>query len=259
MALVGLGPIAGACSPTDSRQTAVPGPTARNARPTLMITSGNAYRAVAIEDGGRVTGTVEFEGPAPADTTVHPTSDADVCGQSLVDVSVDHCGPRLARAVVWLTGVVAGKPMPFTRRYDVTTVGCRIMPRVQAAVVGGTVNVGNGDPATHRTQFRRLATGSVLAAIQETEAGAVVPSAAILAIPGLVEIRCDLHPWMHGWIAVFDHPYFTTTDADGGFVIDSVPPGHYAISVWHERFGTRTDSVTVTPGGSASIALKFGR
>ena len=99
---------------------------------------------------------------------------------------------------------------------------------------------------------------SLVATVAETEAGAVVPSPTVLAKPGLVLVRCDLHPWSRGWIAVFGHPYFTTTDVNGAFTIDSVPPGRYRLVVWHERFGTRSDSVTVVAGGSAAAAMKFG-
>ena len=105
--------------------------------------------------------------------------------------------------------------------------------------MGGTLNVGNADQTTHRTVFIRQETGTALATVQETEAGAVVPTAAVLSVPGMVEVRCDQHPWTHGWIVVFDHPYFTTTDANGAFTIDSVPPGRYQITA---------NSVAIAPG-----------
>jgi hypothetical protein len=221
--------------------------------------SSGEYKVIPLPAIGRIKGVVEFGGAAPADTVVHLTSDADVCGQTLVDVSVDHRGPRLANAVVWLQGITAGKHLPYVRRYDITTVGCRLVPRVQAGVVGGTLNVGNADQTTHRTVFIRQETGTALAAVQETEAGAVVPTAAVLSVPGMVEVRCDQHPWTHGWIVVFDHPYFTTTDANGSFTIDSVPPGRYQITAWHERFGTTTDSVTVVAARDAAAQLQFGK
>jgi Carboxypeptidase regulatory-like domain len=230
---------------------------APRSRPATIPQSSARYRVAPLTAIGRIKGVVSFDGAAPADTVVHLTADADVCGQTLVDVSVDHRGPHLANAVVWLTGITAGKHLPYVRRYDVTTVSCRLVPRVQAGVVGGTLNVGNADQTTHRTVFTRQETGAALATVQETEAGAVVPTTAVLAMSGLVEVRCDQHPWTHGWIAVFDHPYFTTTDPTGAFTIDSVPPGRYQLSAWHERFGTVTDSVTVTAGQDAAAALNF--
>ena len=259
--LVALSVSAHACSEADPQRipAALAVVAARPPRGTSPVVSQSAvaYRVAPLAAPGRVRGVVSFDGPAPPDSVVHLTNDADVCGQTLVDVSVDHRGPRLANAVVWLTGITAGKHLPYVKRYDITTVGCRLVPRVQAAVVGGTLNVGNGDQTTHRTVFIRQETGAALATVQETEAGAVVPTAAVLALPGLVEVRCDQHPWTRGWIVVFDHPYFTTTDPNGAFTIDSVPPGRYQISAWHERFGTATDSVTVTASQDAASQLQF--
>ena len=131
------------------------------------------------------------------------------------------------------------------------------MPRVQAAITGGTLDVRNGDALTHRTRFVRAGSGETLDIVPETEAGEVVPARAVLVEPGLVEVRCDAHAWMRGWIAVFAHPYYATTDLSGAFAIDSVPPGRYGIAVWHERFGTQRDSVTVVAGRDTRAALRL--
>jgi len=215
------------------------------------------YRVDRSIAAGRITGSVTFDGATPFDSVVHPTIDADVCGQLIVAVSVEHRGPRLMHAVVWLDGVSAGKPMPIVRRYDLTTEGCQLVPRVQTAITGGTLNVRSADQVTHPTRFIQHSTNTVLATISETEAGAVVPSRVVLAAPGLVEVRCDMHPWSRAWIVVFDQPYFTMSDANGAFTIDSVPPGRYRITVWHERFGTQSDSVTVVAGRDAVIDMKY--
>jgi hypothetical protein len=67
----------------------------------------------------------------------------------------------------------------------------------------------------------------------------------------MVSVRCDLHPWMQGWLGVLDHPYFAVTDAEGRFTLRDVPPGDYTLAVWHERLGTGTSRVTVAPKGTA--------
>lgn len=248
------------CSRADSQRvpaTATRTPARRQALPMLTVGATTAYRVRPPVDGGRVTGSIAFDGPAPADSVVHPQVDADVCGQTLIDPTVAHRGPQLANAIVWLEGVSAGKPMPVVRRYDLTSEGCVLVPRMQAAVAGGTLDVRNADQTAHRTRFIQTSTHAVIASVPETEAGAVVPSRAVLAAPGLIEVRCDQHPWARAWILVFDQPYFTTSNSNGVFSIDSVPPGRYRISVWHERFGTQSDSVTVVAGRDAVVNLTF--
>ena len=66
-------------------------------------------------------------------------------------------------------------------------------------------------------------------------------------------IKCDVHPWMNAWTAVFDHPYFSVTSNDGSFTIENLPAGTYDVEIWHERLGTQTSSVTVGENASASV------
>jgi Carboxypeptidase regulatory-like domain len=249
------------CSRADSQRvtaSGLQGSTAGQAA-VLAIGTGGGYHLRPPVASGRITGSIAFDGPAPPDSIVHPTADIEVCGQTLVDPTVDHRGPLLANAVVWVDGVTAGKALPIVRRYDIANEGCRIVPRIQAVVAGGTLDVLNADQTTHLTRFIRSSSGAVLATVPETEAGAVVPSRAVLASAGVVEVRCDLHPWAKAWVLVFDQPYFTTTNASGAFVIDSVPPGRYRVSVWHERFGTQSDSITVAAGQDAVLNMTFRR
>ena len=42
------------------------------------------------------------------------------------------------------------------------------------------------------------------------------------------------HPWIGGFVHVFDHPYYQVTAEDGRFRIAGIPPGQYTVRVWHE-------------------------
>src|SRR5919204_118439 len=83
------------------------------------------YRVVAVPDGARITGTVEMSGDAPPDTTVLPPAQARACGDSIRLPLVEHDGRRLGDVVVWLDDIRSGKPLPLTRRFSITNVGCQ--------------------------------------------------------------------------------------------------------------------------------------
>ena len=231
-----------------------PGAAARTGAPVArelaaLAAPGAPYRTIAVPNGGAVRGRITVEGDVPADTVVRPTSDQTVCGGALADATIAVSNKRLAGAVVWLAGVRAGKALPLERRYDLLNDRCQLSPRVQAAVVGGTVNVRSADRVVHENLFvRHTSARPVLARIHTNNDGEVVPVEQILKAPGLVEARCDPHPWTRGWLVAFDHPYFAVTARDGSFAIDAVPPGRYTLVVWHERGPIVTRDVTVEAG-----------
>jgi len=205
-----------------------------------------------------VRGSVELAGDPPPDSVARPTSDQDVCGDSLVVQSVEHDGTHLAGVVVWLEGVRAGKRIPLERRFDLSIEGCQMTPRVQAVLAGGTLDLHNSDALVHRARLVRQGTRAPVATATYSDEGQVVPISSALKKAGLLEVRCDVHPWARAWIAVFDHPYFRTTERDGAFTIDSVPPGTYNLVAWHPRLGVVRQRVTVAAGqeAAASVTMK---
>ena len=62
---------------------------------------------------------------------------------------------------------------------------------------------------------------------------------------------------MLAYIGVFDHPFFSVTNADGTFSLEGLPPGTYEITAWHERLGTQTASITVGDSDAASQDFTF--
>jgi hypothetical protein len=218
-----------------------------------------AYHPVALRSVGTITGTVEIDGSAPADSIITPMRDRELCGTAYPDSSVMVRGTALANVVVWLSDVKEGKTLPIERRTEIVNEDCRLVPRVQAVVAGTTVNVRNEDRLAHTTRFvRGGAGGDTIASVPLTDDGQVVPNEHLAAKAGMIAAACVQHPWTRGYIAVFQSPYFAVTDGSGGFHIDSVPPGKYHVLAWHERGEAQVErEVEVSAMGTSRVDIKM--
>src|SRR5207244_874722 len=70
-----------------------------------------------------------------------------------------------------------------------------------------------------------------------------------IAIP----LKCNIHPWMRSYIAVFKHPFFAVTDKAGNFELKNLPPGDYTIEAWHEKLGKSIQKISVSAGGTKEL------
>src|SRR5436305_14432976 len=90
-------PVAAACS-RDETPSAHPRTDANAARdgvpprPAVIKPLAQAYRVVAVSGGGTITGTVDFDGPPPAQIVVRPTSDQNICGSSITEKNIALSG-----------------------------------------------------------------------------------------------------------------------------------------------------------------------
>jgi len=73
----------------------------------------------------------------------------------------------------------------------------------------------------------------------------------------MVPLECNVHGWMHAWLAVLPHPFFAVSGADGSFSIKGLPPGTYTIEAWHEKYGTQTATVTVAGSETKTADFSF--
>jgi hypothetical protein len=62
---------------------------------------------------------------------------------------------------------------------------------------------------------------------------------------------------MQGYLAVFDHPWFTVSANGGKFAISHVPAGPQTFVAWHERFGEIEQTITVTTDQAREITFNF--
>lgn len=61
--------------------------------------------------------------------------------------------------------------------------------------------------------------------------------------PGIVDIGCNIHDWMLGYIVVTDSPFFAKTESEGSISL-SLPKGDYNVRFWHPS--VKSDSLFET-------------
>ncbi len=131
--------------------------------------------------------------------------------------------------------------------------GCWYLPHVQGIQIGQKFEVVNSDPTLHNVHVfaKKNQEFNLGMPLQGMKLDKTFSNPEVM-----IKMKCDVHPWMNGYIGVLDHPFFAVTDEQGNFKIDNVPPGDYTVEAWHETYGTQTQSVTVG-GESAQADFKF--
>lgn len=75
--------------------------------------------------------------------------------------------------------------------------------------------------------------------------------------PGVVQLLCNIHSSMIGYVVVVDTPYYAQADASGSFSL-KVPPGEYDVEAWDEYASKPTRQKLVVPRDGAKLALTVG-
>ena len=120
--------------------------------------------------------------------------------------------------------------------------GCQYLPHVLGMMNTQKLRVTNSDPTTHNVNAQPKSNQPFNQA-QSSGAPAIVKDFPRAEVQ--VPVKCNQHPWMKAYVNVMRHPFFAVSGADGTFQIAGLPPGTYTVAAWHERFGEKTQTVTV--------------
>ena len=223
----------------------------------LVAISGVPGTALAA---GTITGTVTFEGKPPALKPLSMDADPACAKKHTAPVPSEMLalgsGNTMGNILVWVSkGLPAGKTWPVPKTPVVLDQhGCVYKPHVMGIMVGQTYRILNSDGVLHNIHTLP----KVNAAFNKGMPPTLKEATTVFSKPEAVfHIKCDVHPWMSAYLAVFPHPFYSATATDGKFTISGLDPGTYEITAWHERLGTQTASITVGANETKTHNLKF--
>lgn len=195
------------------------------------VVAGPAAGGSTAPSGGRVSGrlTVPFEG-------------ADIA--------------KLGPIVAWLEPVQAPdraawpEPPPAPR---IRQKNARFRPAFAVVSVGQSVEMSNDDFIFHNVFSYSRPNHFDLGIYPAGESRFVT-----FRSPGVVKTYCSIHENMNATIFVAPTPFHAVAEPDGSFSIEGVPEGRYALKTWSEKLPSAQRMVSVRPGQSTHVALRFG-
>jgi plastocyanin len=206
-----------------------------------------------------VIGSVTLSGPGPKNSAINMAADP-LCAKLhtrpvMTEELVLSSGNALANAVVYVSEGLGDRAFDTPKQPAVLEqTGCQYRPHIIALMAGQKLLVENGDPTTHNIHPVPVNNREW----NQSQAQGVPPIEATFGREEIsIPVKCNIHAWMKGYIAVFKHPYFAVTGSDGGFVLKNLPPGNYTITAWQERFGTLTQKVTIAPKEKKRVEFIF--
>ena len=233
-------------------KTRNPGAAAIVAAAALMCGTGPAW-------AGAIKGKISFAGEAPQRRQIQMAADPK-CQAANPDGRLGDtwlvANGALQNVFVYVKEGLTGKTFPVpTEPVEIDQVGCMYTPRVAGIMVGQELVVKNGDDTLHNVHavpenskpFNNAMPLKDMSIKKKFTAPEI-----------MVRFKCDVHNWMTCYFGVVPHPYFSVTGTEGTFVLDRLPAGEYLVEAWHEKFGTRTQQVSLAENQSTEINFSFG-
>lgn len=216
-----------------------------------------AGKKVDAATAGSVSGRVVFEGKAPEPEVLRIANDPaciQVLGSGMKsDAVLVSADGAIQNAFVYIKDTLAD----YTFDVPTTAVvldqkGCRYEPRVFGVRVGQAIDILNSDATLHNVHALPMINSEFNKAqpVQNSRM-----SQTFTAPEVMVRFKCDVHSWMSAYGGVMSHPFFAVTGADGTFSLKGLPPGEYELAVWHEKFGTKSQKISI--GASQALTSTF--
>ena len=124
--------------------------------------------------------------------------------------------------------------------------GCMYDPHVLAVEVNQPIEAKNSDALLHNVHtmpFSNNAENFAMVMVGVHKMGPFNQAENFM-------VKCDVHPWMQAFIVVVDNPFFAVSGKDGTYTIKTkgLKDGTYDLVFWQEKYGEKTQKVTVKDG-----------
>ena len=216
-------------------------------------------KAVDPATAGNIKGKILLEGEAPAPRMLSVKGNPECAvlhegGMVSSEELVVNNG-SLQNVFVYVKQGLEGQTFPVPpEALVIENKSCTYVPHVSGVQVGQPVQFLNQDSTLHNIHSypkssKPFNLGLPVVGMKQTKK--------FDAPEIMVPLKCDVHPWMQGYLGVLTHPYFSVSGAEGGFELKNLPPGRYVIEAWHEKLGAQFQTVEIGPQETKEIEFKF--
>lgn len=219
----------------------------------LLAASAAAY---AGPSGGTVSGKVTYEGTPPKmkpiDMSMEPSCAKMYATPPIAETVVAGAGNSLENVVVYVSAGAPDDAAPSTAAIFAQK-GCRYIPHLLAFQVNQELKITNEDQTVHNVhpQPKRNREWN------KSQPPGAPPIRVSYEQAEFIPVKCNVHPWMHGTLAVMPNSHYAVTGAGGSFSLANLPPGKYTITAWHESYGEQSQEVTITGSETKTINFVF--
>jgi plastocyanin len=196
--------------------------------------------------------TVLLDGEPKVETPKMTSDPVCMKNATTADPSVRAKDGKLAGAMVrvWRAKVESTAP---EAPVVIEQRGCLYEPRVAIARAGQKVQIRNEDGTLHNVH----AYAGQKTVFNQAQPPKAAPIERDLGTSAVVRLKCDVHPWMTGWVHVVDTPFAAISADDGKIRLEGLPKGTFIVSAWHERFGMKFQKIFVGSEGVVESTLRF--
>lgn len=227
------------------------------AAPILILLTATLGAPGTPPHAGAITGTVTFTGTPPRmrpiDMSKEPSCAAQHAKPIMTETVVKGEGNTLANVVVYISAGAAPAGAAPAQKVDYDQKGCQYVPHVAVMQVNQPLEIRNNDKTSHNIHPLAKANPEW----NKSQPAGAPPIETSYAKPEFIPVKCNIHPWMHGYFVVLNTGHYAVTGADGKFSLEGLPPGKYTVTAWHERFGKQTQEVTVPASGAATADFSY--
>jgi plastocyanin len=224
----------------------------------VVVLAASVMGAWRVSPGaaGTVSGTVTYTGtPArmkPIDMAKEPSCASQHATPVMTESVATGPGNVLENVVVYIAAGDQSASAPAKAvRYD--QKGCQYLPHVAIMQVNQPIEIFNDDQTSHN--IHPLATTNP--EWNKSQPPGAPPIRTTFTKAEFIHVKCNVHPWMHGYFAVLGTPHYATTGEDGKFSLPGLPPGKYTVTAWHERYGSQSQDVTVSTGETPKVNFVY--
>lgn len=209
--------------------------------------------------GGGIAGTVTFTDGPQKRRTLKVAADP-VCASKHTEAVKSEAllvgeGNAMQNVFVYVSKGLEGKTFDVPAEPAVLDQqGCLYAPRVMGVMAGQKIKILNNDGTLHNVHPKPKINKEFNLAMPKFMK---VKEVSLDKPEVMIPVKCDVHPWMSGHIGVLTHPYHSVTGSAGTYNLAELPAGSYTLTAWHEVFGSKSQEVTVSDGGSVTADFAF--